>query len=132
MAGLLFNKGFNYIYFDDLIRDRLKLDHEIKEEILKMLTTKNLLSDNFLYEKNDKCIILWGKGYQSQWISNKTNFGKSGGIFKIVTNEKEIIDLKLNQNDFIICPSAIQSIPEICKEVKKSIFKNNLKFKIFI
>lgn len=132
MAGLLFKEGFKYVYFDDLIRDRLKLNQEIKCLILDMLNSKNLLSESFLYEKIKKDIILWGNGYQAKWITTKTNFGKSNGILKIVNNEKDIINLNLNKDNLIICPAGIQSIPEICKEIKKSVFKDNLQFKIFI
>jgi glycosyltransferase involved in cell wall biosynthesis/organic radical activating enzyme len=131
LAGRLLNSGFQFVYFDDLIRDRLDLSKEMAENIIEFLKSKNLFHKNILSHHSNQNIILWGDGYQSKWIKNKTLFGKTGNIFKVVTNADELSDTELNDN-IIICPAAIQSLPEIYKEIKKSNLIDKTIFAIFI
>lgn len=131
LAGRLLNSGFQFVYFDDLIRDRLNLSKEMAENIIEFLKSKNLFHKNILSHHSNQNIILWGDGYQSKWIKNKTLFGKTGNIFKVVTNADELSDTELNDN-IIICPAAIQSLPEIYKEIKKSNLIDKTIFAIFI
>lgn len=132
LAGKLYMNGFNFVYFDDLIRDRLNIEDDKGEEIIKFLKSKNILHKNILSKYSDIRIILWGDGYQSKWIKNKTLFGKNGGIIKVVSNESEITDDELQDTKILICPAAIQSLPEIYKEINKSNLLNKTIFGVFI
>ena len=131
LAGRLLNNGFQFVYFDDLIRDRLNISEELAENIIEFLKSKNLFHKNILSHHNQQNVILWGDGYQSKWIKNKTLFGKSGNIIKVVSSKSELTDDDL-KNDTVICPAAIQSLPEIYKEIKKSNLLDKIIFAIFI
>jgi hypothetical protein len=118
------------VYFDDLIRDRLHLSREFADKILQSLKEKNLSHPNIYNHNTNKRAILWGTGYQSEWIKNETNFGKSGKIIKIVSGENDLIDEI--SDDVVICPSAVQSLPDIYKQIKQSKCLNKTEFAIFI
>jgi len=132
LAGKLYMNGFNFVYFDDLIRDRLNIEDDMGEEIIKFLKSKNILHKNILSKYSDVRIILWGDGYQSKWIKNKTLFGKNKGVIKVVSNASEITNDELQDTNILICPAAIQSLPEIYKEINKSNLLNKTIFGIFI
>ena len=132
LAGRLFNNGFPFVYVDDLIRDRLKLSEPIAEDLLTRLKLNGVFHKNILSHHSDKTAILWGDGYQSKWIKNKTLFGKAGKVIKIISNENDLDDIDLTDENLVICPAGIQSLPEIYKEIKKSNLSNKTIFGIFI
>ena len=129
-ASKLLHKGFKYVYFDDLIRDRLYLTESLGNEIIETLRSKNLLHKNIFSHKNKKNIVLWGNGYQSTWIQKSTNFGRTGNIIQTISEESELQTLK--NLEYIICPAGIQSLPDIFKKIKKSLYFDKLVFGIFI
>jgi glycosyltransferase involved in cell wall biosynthesis len=132
LAGRLLTNGFQFVYVDDLIRDRLKISNEMAENILSNLKENNIFHKNILSHHSNESAILWGDGYQSKWIKNKTLFGKAGKVTKIITNENELTDLDILSDDVIICPAAIQSLPDIYKQIKKSNVLHKVVFGIFI
>lgn len=131
LAARLLNNGFKYVYFDDLIRDRLQVSAEFSDKILEFLKEKNLSHQNIFSQHTNKRVILWGNGYQSEWIKNETNFGKSGKVVKIVSGAAEINEMDLS-DDIIICPSAVQSLSDIYKGIKQSQYLSKTEFAIFI
>ena len=132
LAGRLFNSGFPFVYVDDLIRDRLKLTEQIAEDLLTRLKSNGVFHKNILSHHSDKTTILWGDGHQSKWIKNKTLFGKAGKVVKIISNETDLDDVDLTDENLVICPAGIQSLPEIYKEIKKSNLSNKTIFGIFM
>jgi hypothetical protein len=131
LAGRLLTNGFKFVFFDDLIRDRLKLDKSEAEQLIEFLEDKKLMHENIVYHLSDIDVILWGNGYQSKWIKNKTNFGRANKVIKVVSNKTEL-DIEGFKKNTIICPAGIQSLPEIYKEIKKSNLENKTKFLIFV
>jgi wyosine [tRNA(Phe)-imidazoG37] synthetase (radical SAM superfamily) len=131
LAGRLFNSGFNFVFLDDLIRDRLEINEEIEDKILNYLNNNGIYHPNIVSRKSNDKVILWGRGYQSEWMKTGTNFGKAGGILKIIANDSELTDKDFIEN-VVICPSAVQSLPDIYKQIKKSKVLNNTKFYIFL
>jgi len=132
LAGRLLNSGFQFVYVDDLIRDRLNISNEMAENILSNLKENNIFHKNILSQHSDEKAILWGDGYQSKWIKNKTLFGKAGKVVKIITNESELTSSDVSNENIIICPAAIQSLPDIYKQIKKSNILHKVVFGIFI
>ena len=59
-------------------------------------------------------------------------FGKNGRIIKVVSNSSEITNDELKDSNTFICPAAIQSLPEIYKEIEKSNLLNKTIFGVFI
>jgi molybdenum cofactor biosynthesis enzyme MoaA len=132
LAARLMNQGFEFVYFDDLIRDRLILNEDVADEIIDYLKQNDIFNENILSYKSKKVVILWGDGYQSKWIKNNTTFGKYDKVLKIVTNNNELGSDISNEN-VILCPSAVQQLPDVYKDIKKiNILDGKLKFVIFI
>jgi len=132
LAGRLFNNGFPFVYVDDLIRDRLKITEPFAENLLIRLKSSGIFHTNILSHQTEKTVILWGDGYQSKWIKNNTLFGKSGKVVKIISGEYELDGIDLSDENLIICPSAIQSLPDIYKQIKNSKVLQRMVFGIFI
>ena len=132
LAGKLFTNGFNFVYFDDLIRDRLQLSESMANDLITHLKSENIFHKNILSHQSNEKVILWGNGYQSKWIKNKTLFGKAGKVSKIISNEEDLNGIDLTDKNLIICPAAIQSLPDIYKQIKKSKVTDKVVFGIFI
>ncbi len=132
LAARLLQNGFNFIYFDDLIRDRLKLSNKMADEILLFLKKNDLMHQNILSYKSTDKIILWGNGYQSVWIKNDTSFGKNGNILKIISNENDLTTNDKLDSNIKICPAGVQELPEIYNQILKSNLSNKIFFPIFI
>lgn len=130
LAARLLNRGFKFVYFDDLIRDRLQLSEEFANKILNFLEEKNLSHPCIYSHKTNKSVILWGNGYQSQWIKEQTNFGKAGKIINIISEKNDLTNEI--PDDVVICPCAVQSLPDIYKEIKNSPYLSRSEFVIFI
>lgn len=131
LAARLLKNNFQFVYFDDLIRDRLDLKVEETQELIEYLQDNKLMHENIVSHLSDIKVILFGNGYQSKWISNKTNFGKSNKILQIVSNKEELDSIDIQKNT-IIYPSGVQSIMDIYNQLKNSKFENITKFLIFI
>ncbi len=129
LAARLLCSGFKNVFFDDLIRDRLDLHDDIAAEIIKNLESLKITHENIVSKFSQKKVILWGNGYQSTWIKTKTTFGRSNQIVQTISKTDDIIEIS---DDYIICPAAIQSIPEILKEINKTDLKKQANFLIFI
>jgi glycosyltransferase involved in cell wall biosynthesis/organic radical activating enzyme len=132
LAAKLLTNGFNYIYLDDLIRDRLEITEDIGTRLIGYLKENNLFHKNILTNESQVKIILWGNGFQSDWIKNKTLFGKCGNVHSVISNESELDKIDLLNENIMISPAAIQSLPEIYKELKRLNMLEKTIFAIFI
>jgi organic radical activating enzyme len=132
LASILKKNKINKVFFDDLIRDRLSINSDYENIIIKQFNSEN----KFLASKNSKFFkktYLWGEGLQSKWIKNHTSFGKAGGIIDIINN-KNILKLKhkiIKENNFIV-PAGVQSLPNIVEEIKSKKLEKYIAYPIFI
>jgi hypothetical protein len=86
---------------------------------------------NIIGPASFKRVVLWGKGFQADWITRYTLFGKSNGIVGVVENDHELNVLK-KPHDFILCPAGVQSVPDIYEKIVASGFQHKCKFLIFL
>lgn len=122
LAVRLYASGAKIVFFDDLIRDRVKLG-DIKESLVRDHLDRNSLNLNFVnWSDSGYKILLWGRGLQARWLSNSTNCGDSGLIIGSVSNYAEYFKQKKAQDvsDFLICPSGVQSMYEIYQNIDES------------
>ena len=131
LAGRLLFEKIEKVYFDDLIRDRLRISDESAERIKNHLNNCNMFHTNIIGPASFKRIVLWGKGFQADWIKKYTLFGKSNGIVGVVENDHELNVLK-KPHDFILCPAGVQSVPDIYEKIVASGFEHKCKFLIFL
>lgn len=132
LSAKLLNNGFKFVYFDDLIRDRLKITDTIADNVIEYLQTNKLMNDNILSYKSNKQVVLWGDGYQSKWIKHNTSFGRHGNVIKVISSEAELLREEKLDDTLIICPSGIQQLPDIYKQILKSSVVDKAVFAIFI
>ena len=53
-------------------------------------------------------------------------------VSKIISNEEDLNGIDLTDENLIICPAAIQSLPDIYKQIKKSKVTDKVVFGVFI
>jgi hypothetical protein len=110
----------------------LQLSESIANDLITHLKSENIFHKNIISHQSNEKVILWGNGYQSKWIKNKTLFGKAGKVSKIISNEEDLNGIDLTDENLIICPAAIQSLPDIYKQIKKSKVTDKVVFGVFI
>ena len=119
-AARLCTAGADIVFFDDLIRDRVKLA-DLNINLVREHLQKNSLSQKFIHFPNpEKKIVLWGRGLQARWLSGSTNCGHSGFIIDTVSDEAQYFHKRASEglNDLLIYPSGVQSIYEIIKNIE--------------
>lgn len=132
LSAKLLTNGFKFVYFDDLIRDRLKITDTIADEIIEYLNRNGLMHERILSYRSNKQVVLWGDGYQSKWIKHNTSFGRHGNIIKVISSETELVHEEKIDGTLSICPSGIQQLPDIYKQILKSSVVDKVVFAIFI
>jgi hypothetical protein len=108
LASRLHFIGVKYVFFDDLIRDRLNLTPDTADKVIAYLDSKGLPTDRIYSYTNATQLILWGKGLQSNWYINNTSYGKAGNIVNQIASFSEIESLDTAK--IRIMPSGVQSI----------------------
>jgi organic radical activating enzyme len=126
LSALLYEAGAQHVFFDDLIRDRIKISDDLAVLIHNKLCTVNTHYD----QSGETSYIIWGKGLQANWISQNTMIGRSGHIQATVSDEKELNDLiqkkSLQQDKIKIIPAGVQSTYEIIQNIKLAGFEKNI------
>jgi glycosyltransferase involved in cell wall biosynthesis/sulfatase maturation enzyme AslB (radical SAM superfamily) len=113
--------GINTVFFDDLIRDRIKIDVRLYEIILKHLKSLNL-TDTFILTANpSQQIVLWGDGKQAEWLLKSTAAGLRGQIVGIISGESQWFGSEFEkQSNILLYPAGVQSMYEILNNIDKS------------
>ena len=109
-----------FVFFDDLIRDRVKLA-DLNINLVREHLQKNSVNQEFIHFPNsEKKIVLWGHGLQARWLSGSTNCGHSGLIIDTVSDEAQYFHKRASEglSDLLIYPSGVQSIYEIIKNIE--------------
>jgi glycosyltransferase involved in cell wall biosynthesis len=118
LVSRLHSIGVKYVFFDDLIRDRLNLTADIADKVVAYLDSKRLPTDRIYSYVNTTKLVLWGRGLQSNWYINNTSYGKAGNIVNQIASYSEIESL--DTAAIKVMPSGVQSIYEIIKNIESS------------
>ncbi len=133
LAVRLYEAGVSHVFFDDLIRDRVRLtpQHEIavREHLLRCG-----LSQSYVFASTDiDFLVLWGIGKQSSWIMDHTNLGRSKRILAVVKSAsdyhlsaKQMIEYGLVEERLKILPAGVQSMYEILLNIEQSGLESRL------
>jgi glycosyltransferase involved in cell wall biosynthesis/organic radical activating enzyme len=116
--------GIKYVFFDDLIRDRLNLTSEMADKVMMYLRGRDLPTDRIYSHSSNAKVVLWGRGLQSQWYINNTSYGKAGRILAEISSFSDLNNL--NYSECKVMPSGIQSMYEIIKNIESSPVGANL------
>ncbi len=122
LSSRLCAAGAKTIFFDDLVRDRVKISNTDVTKVENHLNCLGLENQFILWPSSNKKIILWGHGLQSAWYSNSTVSGRSGNIVGVVSNSHDF-NLLRNQTDDLdlyVFPAGVQSMYEIVKNIENA------------
>ncbi|WJY16669.1 glycosyltransferase [Pectobacteriaceae bacterium CE90] len=124
LYGLLVKSGCRYVFFDDLLRQRISsIPLDRYTEIVSILSS--IGQENILANKEDfSSVIIWGAGAQTKLLLENSNFFKMVSVKYIVDNTPSKINTqflgvdvyhpdKLYESDDPILISAVQSSPKI-------------------
>lgn len=124
----LLTHGARFVFFDDLVRDRVRITPEIAQKVKDHLS-KLRLDEGYLISPEFKSdIVLWGNGTQGQWLLKHTSTGQSGRIVDLVENVDDFCKIytaingaKLSsKNQMVIFPAGVQSTYEILCNIENS------------
>ena len=122
LATRLYSAGANIVFFDDLIRDRVK-HKDLSAVDVRGHIEKRSLSLNFIkWPTSESKILLWGRGLQARWLAQNTNCGHSGLIVGAVGNYAEYSALENREglDNLLIYPAGVQSMYEIIQNIEES------------
>lgn len=133
LSSRLLSIGARIVFFDDLIRDRLKLDKNISDEIYNYLESVEVSTDFLLTYRSNKTVVLWGTGDQTRWILNNATFYQTNRKL-FVSDEQALIEIKRQLSPLekmVIVPAGVQSTYEIMENILSSKFREELGCFIF-
>jgi hypothetical protein len=124
----LLKQGARFVFFDDLVRDRVRITHDLAQSVREHIS-RNHLDEQYLLTTDFKAsIILWGIGMQAEWLSLHTLTGKSGRIIGTVQDSNEFSKIYKDnkdalvsiENQVVIFPAGVQSLYEIICNIEKA------------
>lgn len=121
LATRLIDLKGGYVFVDDLVRDRVRLGYDLSLSVRDHLACVGLRSDHVLDHANDKKIVLWGKGSQSDWFMKESSLSQAQLIGGSVSDEHDYRKLIGDQQiDYKIFACGVQAMPEIIRNIKKA------------
>tara|TARA_B110000977_G_scaffold104918_1_gene136864 strand:+ start:1238 stop:3526 length:2289 start_codon:yes stop_codon:yes gene_type:complete len=122
LGARLFEAGASFVFFDDLIRDRVTISEALEEKVRNHFNSLKLSNQYLLIKPHNTSVLLWGKGLQSDWYKNSTQFGINGKFNDTVRNVSQLdAYLKISEDKkFLVFPSGVQSYYEIIEEIIKA------------
>jgi glycosyltransferase involved in cell wall biosynthesis len=120
LAIRLYMHHASFVFFDDLIRDRLKINSELSQVIIDYLLSCNL-DTQYVYTKNSHYdLVLWGDGLQKKWLMDSTEAGHHKLQF-FVKNQQDFLSLPVHTLETTrILPAAVQGVYAVIKRIQQS------------
>jgi len=121
LALRLLNKGASFVFFDDLIRDRVNINSVRAIDIQKKLTHRGVSCEHLFTPNSNKMLILWGDGMQADWLMHNTASGQAGKILKKVQDGSAFKNFpKSELESIMIFPAGVQSLYEIIHNIEEA------------
>jgi len=128
LSQRLLLQGASYVFFDDLVRDRLRMNQS-RERMVRQHLKNTIVNESHLWKPEHLTpLILWGAGKQAEWLSNYTISAQKGGLMGTVSNDTEYHELvaqwithgRITDNVVAIYPAGVQSIYQIIRNIEKA------------
>ncbi len=112
--------GASHIFFDDLIRDRVRIDDAMASQVLAHLASLQLDLHHVLVPSSEDRVVLWGVGLQSTWYQRRTASGRSGKVLGPVADGAAFQAFAQENacENALIFPSGVQSMYEILRNIE--------------
>jgi hypothetical protein len=128
LALRLLQRGARFVFFDDLVRDRVRIDPFRANMVQKHLSTCNVGEEHLLTSETTDSVVLWGAGKQAEWLTRHTKTGHSGRIVGTVQDGSGYRELlaKRSRNEtdndepLGIFPAGVQSIYDIIRNIEEA------------
>ena len=128
LALRLLKRGARFAFFDDLVRDRLRMNPDRALMVRRHLSVHGLGEHYLLGSEFGASIVLWGDGKQAEWLLQHTVTGQSGRIIGTVKDgdefralcEEKVDSEAPNDNPAVIFPAGVQSLYEIICKIEQS------------
>ena len=126
MYGLLTDAECRLVFFDDLLRQRLSEAHAESEQVIKLalkeLGLSHILADRAAY----KSVAIWGAGWQSKYLIEKSAFFKDVDVEYFIDSRTSRIGERFMDHDIVgpdrllnsdipVVIAAVQNLPLIYK-----------------
>jgi len=130
LALRLLKQGARFAFFDDLVRDRLRMNPDRALMVRQHLSVRGLDEQYLLGSESSAAIVLWGVGKQAEWLLQHTVTGQSGRIIGTVKDgdefrklsEEKVDSEAPSDNPVVIFPAGVQSLYEIINNIEQSGF----------
>jgi hypothetical protein len=130
----LLNAGVRIVFFDDLVRDRVRITQERSKMVKKHLGEEGIDMQLLLTPDFQTNVALWGAGKQAEWLVHHTITGRSNRIIGTVSDatsyralcaESKADDAQ-GVNEPHIFPAGVQSMYEIVRNIEQSGYGSHL------
>jgi len=130
----LLNAGARIVFFDDLVRDRVRITRERSEMVKKHLGEEGIDMQLLLTPDFQTNVALWGAGKQAEWLVQHTITGRSNRIIGTVTDATSYralcaesnADDAQGGNEPHIFPAGVQSMYEIVRNIEQAGYGSHL------
>jgi hypothetical protein len=113
--------GVEYVFLDDLVRDRLIVEQTNFIDLQNHLTALGLGSDFLSFGSSKKKFIVWGTGRQAEWIRSTSLTGRNGCVQEVVSSlPSNWKPENRDKHQLFILPAGVQSSYEIITSIKQA------------
>lgn len=128
LALRLLNQGAAQVFFDDLVRDRVRMTAERAARIQRHLADRGIDRTRLITPDAGVPVVLWGAGKQAQWLSAHTLSGQSGRLCATVQNAQDLQQLfgpgerlaAQPPRAVAILPAGVQSMHDILRNIERA------------
>jgi len=122
----LLNAGASLVFFDDLVRDRVRITLDRADSVQNHLAKEGIDTRYLLTPQYPADFVLWGSGKQSHWLTTETLTGQSGCIIGTVSDASSYQTLCITKTPnesqssrtVSIFPAGVQSMFDIVRNIE--------------
>lgn len=130
LSALLFRAGCGRVFLDDMIRDRLTIDHNGGDRISDHLEALDLTTPEVVGGGEGPRYDLWGAGLQADWIVANTTAGREGRIGSVLT-AKDAQHIRDGAAAARIVPAAVQRLLDVEREIEACGLAHRIAYRVF-
>lgn len=120
LALRLLTQGARFVFFDDLVRDRVHMTPARAKRVQQHLATHGIDTQHLWTPESATPLVLWGAGKQAQWLTQHTLCGQSGCIRATVSDEAGYRQWEVQLGPVGILPAGVQNLYEIFRNIERA------------
>jgi hypothetical protein len=124
----LLSQGARFVFFDDLVRDRVRMDAARARRVRQHLAEHQVDEQHLWTPEAGEPVVLWGAGKQAEWLTRHTVTGMAGRILGTAQDERDYRTLSVNPSGVegsgdkrpAIFPAGVQSLYDIIRNIERA------------